>query len=178
MNESMIRSWKLMCLAVLCSLCLSSLAQAQMLKKVTMEDVFKKGTFNQKTVSGINWMKDGQYYSSLVQRYGASAVVKINLATGQEAEILLDGSKLGVNFSSYSFNTDESKALIASDVESIYRRSTKGIFYVVDMASGEKQQRDPFSEQRSGSLCQRKRPVCGRLGHQQAHSDHKRWRME
>jgi dipeptidyl-peptidase-4 len=139
-DKCMTRSWKLMCLTVLCSLCLSSLTQAQALKKVTMEDVFKKGTFNQKTVSGINWMKDGQYYSSLVQRYGAPAVVKINLATGQEAGILLDGSKLGVNFSSYSFNADETKALIASDVESIYRRSTKGIFYVVDIASGQKQQ--------------------------------------
>ncbi|WP_394345582.1 S9 family peptidase [Algoriphagus boseongensis] len=114
--------------------------QAQNLKKVTLEDVFKKGTFSQKSVFGINWMKDGQYYSSLIQRNGAPTVVKINLATGEEAGVLLDGNALGVKFSSYSFNADESKALIATDVESIYRRSSKAIFYVVDLASGEKQQ--------------------------------------
>jgi dipeptidyl-peptidase-4 len=136
----MIKSWKVLCLALVFALGLSSISQGQALKKVTMEDVFKNGSFTQKTVSGINWMKDGQFYSSLVEKNGAPAVVKINLATGEEAGILLDGSALGVDFSSYSFNTDESKALIAAEVESIYRRSSKGIFYVVDMATGQKQQ--------------------------------------
>ncbi|WP_026968868.1 S9 family peptidase [Algoriphagus terrigena] len=136
----MIKSWKLLCLALICSVGASIISQAQGLKKVTMEDVFKKGTFDQKTVSGINWMKDGQFYSSQIVRNGAPVVVKINVATGEESGVLLDGRALGVNFSSYSFNADESKALIATDVEAIYRRSSKGIFYVVDMASGEKQQ--------------------------------------
>jgi len=136
----MIKSWKLLCVALICSVGASFSSQAQGLKKVSMEDVFKKGTFDQKTVSGINWMKDGQFYSSQIVRNGAPAVVKINVATGEESGLLLDGRALGVNFSSYSFNADESKALIATDVESIYRRSSKGIFYVVDMASGQKQQ--------------------------------------
>jgi dipeptidyl-peptidase 4 len=136
----MIKRLKVLSLAWIAMTGLVLSTQAQSLKKVTMEDVFKKGTFSQKSVYGINWMKDGQFYSSLVQRSGAPAVVKINLATGQEAAVLLDGRALGVNFSSYSFNADESKALIASDVESIYRRSSKGVFYVVDMASGQKQE--------------------------------------
>jgi dipeptidyl-peptidase-4 len=114
--------------------------QAQALKKVSLEDVFKKNTFAQKSVYGINWMKDGKYYSSQVNRVGFPTVVKINVTTGAEEAVLLDGRALGLNFSSYSFNSDESKALVATDVESIYRRSTKGIFYVVDMATGEKQQ--------------------------------------
>ncbi|WP_111669272.1 S9 family peptidase [Algoriphagus litoralis] len=136
----MIKIKKVLSLAWIAMIGLVLSTQAQSLKKVTLEDVFKKGTFSQKSVYGINWMKDGQYYSSLVQKSGAPAVVKINLATGEEAGVLLDGSALGVNFSSYSFNADESKALIATDVESIYRRSSKGIFYVVDMASGQKQE--------------------------------------
>jgi len=136
----MIKSWKVLSLALIAMIGLVLSTQAQSLKKVTLEDVFKKSTFSQKSVYGINWMKDGQFYSSLVQRSGAAAVVKINLATGQEAGLLLDGRTLGVNFSSYSFNADESKALIATDVESIYRRSSKGVFYVVDMASSQKQQ--------------------------------------
>ncbi len=136
----MIKRWNLLCLVLIYSVSLTFISQAQGLKKVSMEDVFKNRTFDQKTVSGINWMKDGQFYSSQIVRNGAPTVVKINLATGEEAGVLLDGRALGVNFSSYSFNADESKALIASDVESIYRRSSKGIFYVVDMASGQKQQ--------------------------------------
>lgn len=114
--------------------------QAQEAKKVSLEDVFKKGTFSQKSVFGINWMKDGLYYSSFVERDGYPAVVKINVSTGEEVEVLLDGSSLEIDFSSYSFNADETKALLATAVEPIYRRSSKGIYYVVDLATGQKQQ--------------------------------------
>ncbi|WP_425542702.1 S9 family peptidase [Algoriphagus jejuensis] len=136
----MIKSWRAIGLGLICMMSISLFSQAQNLKKVRPEDVFKLGTFSQETISGINWMKDGQFYSSQILRNGAPAVVKINLETGQEAGVLLDGRTLGVDFSSYSFNAEESKALIASDVESIYRRSSKGVFYVVDLASGRKQQ--------------------------------------
>jgi dipeptidyl-peptidase 4 len=115
-------------------------ALAQEAKKVSLEDVFKKGTFSQKSVFGINWMKDGLYYSSLVERDGYPAVVKINVSTGEEVGVLLDGSSLEIDFSSYSFNADETKALLATAVEPIYRRSSKGIYYVVDLATGQKQQ--------------------------------------
>lgn len=115
-----------------------SLVNAQQ-KTVSLEDVFKNGTFNQKSVYGINWMKDGQYYSSLINE-GYPKVVKINIATGQQEQVLIDGQQLGINFSNYSFNNDETKALLASEVESIYRRSSKGIYHVLDLKSGNVQQ--------------------------------------
>lgn len=108
-------------------------------KVISLEDVFKKGTFNQKSIHGINWMKDGQYYSSLIND-GHPKVVKINIATGEQEAVLIDGQQLGINFSNYSFNNDESKALLASNVESIYRRSSKGVYHVLDLASGKVQE--------------------------------------
>lgn len=108
-------------------------------QKVTLEDVFKNNTFSQKSVQGINWMKDGQFYSKLQRGQASPKVVKVNVATGEETAILIDGEALGVNFSTYSFNADESKALIASDVESIYRRSSKGVYHVVDLEKGNAQ---------------------------------------
>ena len=104
-------------------------------KTVSLENVFKKGTFNQKSVHGINWMKDGQYYSSLIND-GHPKVVKIDIATGEQEAVLVDGQQLGINFSNYSFNNDETKALLASAVESIYRRSSKGIYHLLDLSSG------------------------------------------
>jgi dipeptidyl-peptidase-4 len=108
-------------------------------QKVTLEDVFKNNTFSQKSVQGINWMKDGQFYSKLQRGKAGTKVVKVNVATGEETTILIDGEALGVNFSTYSFNADESKALIASEVESIYRRSSKGVYHVVDLEKGNAQ---------------------------------------
>ncbi|UJP66467.1 S9 family peptidase [Mongoliitalea daihaiensis] len=122
--------------ALLLCLIFSWQIQAQDKKKVSLEDVFKSNVFSQKSVFGINWMKDGQYYSSLQRGAGGPKVVKINVATGNEEAVLIDGAALGINFSSYSFNSDESKALVASEVESIYRRSSKGVFHVVDLKTG------------------------------------------
>lgn len=114
-------------------------AVAQQKKKVSLEDVFKSNTFSQKSIYGINWMKDGQYYSSLQRGLTGPKVVKISVATREEADVLIDGGALGINFSSYAFNSDETKALVASDVESIYRRSSKGVFHVIDLQSGTSQ---------------------------------------
>ncbi|MEX2565506.1 MAG: DPP IV N-terminal domain-containing protein, partial [Cyclobacteriaceae bacterium] len=112
-------------------------ALAQDGKKVTLEDVFKKEIFQQKSIQGINWMKDGQYYSTLIRENGAPKVVQVELSSGERQKTLIDGSKLAIDFSQYSFNADESKALLASEVESIYRRSTKGVYHVLDLATGE-----------------------------------------
>lgn len=139
-TDKMIKSTKIVALLAMFLLGMGANLSAQELKKVTLEDVFKKGSFAQKSVYGINWMKDGNYYSSQVTKLGAPAVVKMNISTGAEEAILLDGKVLGVDFTSYSFNSDETKALIAADEESIYRRSSKGVFYVVDMKTGQKQQ--------------------------------------
>lgn len=109
--------------------------QGQQKKPITLEDVFKSSTFSHKAVYGINWMKNGNYYSSL-SRDGGAKVVKINIATGEEEAILVDGKKLGIEFSGYSFNSDETFALLSSDVERIYRRSSKAVYHVVDMSTG------------------------------------------
>ena len=123
--------------AFMITMCFETLAQQ---KNVSLEAIFKEGVFNQKSVNGINWMKDGQYYSTLKRENGNTQVVKMNLSSGEQEAVLIDGSTLGFNFSSYSFNNDETKALIATEVESIYRRSSKGVFYVVDLKSGKSQQ--------------------------------------
>jgi dipeptidyl-peptidase-4 len=119
--------------------CWSLVGLSQEKTKVTLEDVFKKETFNQKTIQGINWMNDGQYYSSLVNN-GAPKVVKINVATGEEESTLINGEDLGIDFTGYSFNNDETKALLVSEQESIYRRSSKGVYHVLDLKTGEVQQ--------------------------------------
>jgi dipeptidyl-peptidase 4 len=114
--------------------CLS--AQGQQKKNVTLEDVFKSSTFSQKSVYGINWMKDGNYYTSLSREGNVSKIVKINLATGEEAEVLVDGNEKGVDFTSYSLSEDEGTALLSSKEERIYRRSSKAIYHIVDLKSG------------------------------------------
>ncbi len=103
-----------------------ALASAQ--TSITIDDLTSKRTFDQKTVTGIRWTKDGKYYTSLVQ----GKVVKFDVTTGQEVARLYEGD-LAVE--AYSFSADESKLLLATNVESIYRHSTKAEFYIYDIAA-------------------------------------------
>jgi len=119
-------------LIVLCALvALPAIAQ----EKITVADIYEKGTFSQKSVYGINWMNDGQYYSA----QEGNDILKYDITTGESVETILDGDALEpkIRFSSYSFSKDESKLLLMTDRESIYRRSYTAEFYIYDLESKE-----------------------------------------
>lgn len=102
-------------------------------KKITVADIYQKRTFSEASVRGINWMNAGQYYSALE----GNDIVKYDITTGEIVETILDGDALNpkIDFSSYSFNADESKVLLLTERESIYRRSYTAEFYIYDFAS-------------------------------------------
>lgn len=89
------------------------------------------GTFRQKTVSSLNWMNDGQYYSALSD----NKIIKYSVRTGEEVETIADGNELNLKIDSYSFSDDESLVLIMTDRESVYRRSYTAIFYLYDRSA-------------------------------------------
>lgn len=104
-------------------------------KNITLEDIWSKGTFAQKTVQSINWMKDGAYYTALE----ANHIVKHQVVTGAAVETLFDESVMVEHFGSkfdiadYVLSADEQKILITTQPEAIYRRSTKVESYVYDI---------------------------------------------
>lgn len=100
-------------------------------KQITMEDVTMRPTFAQRSVRGINWMKDGKFYTS----QAGNKIIKYNVTTGQEVETVLDGDALSIQISDYSFNDDESKIMIDTQHESIYRRSFKSEYFIYDVAT-------------------------------------------
>ncbi len=102
---------------------------------ITISDIYEKGTFRQKSVRGINWMKDGRYYSA----QQGNDIVKYDVTTGEQVETILKGANLqpSISFSSYSFSEDESKLLLMTERESIYRRSYRAEFYVYDLENND-----------------------------------------
>lgn len=119
----------------------SSSAFAQTKKDITLEDIFKKGTFSARGVSGFHSMNDGKSYVSIEtdQKSNLKFVAKNNYADGkmisalfQESDLIFNGKTLPI---STDFNADESKVLIAQDEEPIYRHSTKANYFVYDLKS-------------------------------------------
>ncbi len=107
-------------------------------QSISLEEIWQKGIFYAKGVHGINWMKDGKYYSSLEK----NSIVKNNVATGKsagtivdETNLIIEGKETPIKINSYSFSSDQSQVLIQTNVERIYRHSSKAQFYVYNIKS-------------------------------------------
>lgn len=113
-------------------LLLFSLSNAQVKKSITLEDIWAKGTFSQKSVSGVKWMKDGKYYTS----QKGKKIIKYDITTGSETATLLETES---EFDSYELSENEDKVLLQSETDPIYRYSYTAKFEVVDLKSKQKQ---------------------------------------
>ncbi|NNE03375.1 MAG: S9 family peptidase [Eudoraea sp.] len=109
-------------------------------KKITLEELWG-GAFNTEQLRGLRSMNDGQHYTILQtnSRGTTSSIAKYAYENQQKTATLVSSS-LTENipyFTSYAFSKDESKVLLATSLEAIYRRSKKGIYYVYDLVSKE-----------------------------------------
>lgn len=114
----------------------SAVAQNQ----ITLEDIFQKGTFNQSTVQGLRSMKDGNHYTVMEN---GSQIVRYSYQTGQRVSVFFDLKSVQnapiTRFSSYELSNDETKILLTTDVESIYRHSFTASYYVWNSVTQELQ---------------------------------------
>ena len=103
-------------------------------KEITTEDLWQKYTFYAKSVPGFNFLKDGKHYTRLQK----NTIKKYDLTTGDFVSDILvaadlkDKEGFGGNIGSYTFSDDESKIMIKSESQQIYRRSSKAKFHVYD----------------------------------------------
>lgn len=111
-------------------LCLFLAFSAFAQDKISIEDIFESNVFYPKSVYGVRWMNDGQFYTS---KKGQD-IVKNDVTTGKQVATIVSGADLApqITWDEYSFSADESKILFQTAREQIYRRSYKAKFYVFD----------------------------------------------
>ncbi|HTN16986.1 MAG TPA: hypothetical protein VL092_04840, partial [Chitinophagaceae bacterium] len=104
---------KILAFTLLCGLALQGNAQPAK-KDITLEDIWKNGTFRVKSVPGFNAMEDGKRYTQLDNENGKQSISTYNLASGKKEKTLFDnalhtdgGTKL--NVADYSFSKNEQK---------------------------------------------------------------------
>jgi len=110
-------------------LCCSVFAQ-----EITLEDIWAKGTFRSKSIDEIRSMKNGENYC-ILKREG---IEKYAYSTGKKIEQIVSFSDLKFKTENeyvfdYRFNQDESKLLLATNPEFIYRRSYLADYYIYDI---------------------------------------------
>ncbi|MFV0377756.1 MAG: S9 family peptidase [Mangrovibacterium sp.] len=100
-------------------------------KPISLEDVIQNGTFRQQSIGELYSMKDGLYYTVLEN---GNKIVKYSYRSGENAGVIFDLSTVKKapiqSFSSYEFSDDETKLLLQTDYEPLYRRSFTASYYI------------------------------------------------
>jgi len=107
------------------------------IKRITLEDVFKKRTFSSERVSGIHPMKDGRFFcrvkkDSLNVYDYKDGNYQYTIVTSEE--LIPAGDSTPVPISSFKLSDDETRIMFAAGRESIYRYSSKAYYYIYDIA--------------------------------------------
>lgn len=102
-------------------------------KKITLEDIWKKGSFRGHYLGGFQSMKNGDYYVVINNR--GTQLDKYSYKTLDKVATLIDANDLNgiTNLYDYNFSDDETKVLIGTQQKQIYRRSKTGVYYVYDL---------------------------------------------
>ena len=109
-------------------------------KDITLEEIWT-GSFRTHGLDVLRSLNNGKEYAVLnydpVKKI--STVDVYTYKDGQKVRTLLNSANLpGINYIiSYEFNEDETKILFSTELESIYRRSSIGTYYVYDVKSKE-----------------------------------------
>ncbi len=104
-------------------------------KKITVEDIWENYEFVPRSVPGFNFQNDGKHYTRLSE----NKIQQYDLTTGKFTKDIFDPTEVSGNeefngkIDGYTFSKDESKILIKTETEAIYRRSTRANFYVWDI---------------------------------------------
>ncbi|MBI4945183.1 MAG: S9 family peptidase [Bacteroidetes bacterium] len=110
-------------------------------KEITLEDIWQNKTFAVKRIQGTRSMKNGEHYTTLDN----NRIVMYEYKTGNAVDTVLKGEWLTslvgisnpdqhsiISIEDYQFSSDESKILITSGSEQIYRHSTRENYYIYD----------------------------------------------
>jgi dipeptidyl-peptidase-4 len=104
-------------------------------EQIALEDIWLYYRYYPKSPSEFRWMNDDQYYSILE---GGTAISRYSIENEQKVDEILDLRQLdleGATVQSYDFSADEQKILLKTEIEPIYRHSTREKCFIVDRAS-------------------------------------------
>ncbi|MEG3656664.1 S9 family peptidase [Arenibacter palladensis] len=107
-------------------------------KQLSLKEIYD-GTFSVKGLDKLQSLKNGKQYTilSVDKATATSSIQKYEYKTQNKLETIVSSSSSIPYFTSYEFSGDESRLLLATALEPIYRRSTLGFYYVYDLKTKE-----------------------------------------
>ncbi len=133
----------------LAMLAVASIARAQISPESDklLHRLFASPDFEVKKFGPARWLDGGEFYTTVepsesAKEKGAKDIVRYETATGKR-EVLISASKLippndksPLKIEDYSWSKDKSRVLIFTNTAQVWRRNTRGDYWVLDLKSG------------------------------------------
>jgi dipeptidyl-peptidase 4 len=102
---------------------------------ITLEDIWVKNTFGTERLESFHSMKNGDFYTILNHNSYGTFLDKFDYATLKKIETIVSGNDLaGIKyFYDYTFSKDETKLIIGTNLERIYRHSKIGKYFIYNL---------------------------------------------
>ena len=112
--------------------------------RVTLDRLFGSADFRGQGMGEVRWQPDGAAYTVVErsQQPRGFAIVKYDAASGARevmvgaAALTPPGDTVGLTIENYVWSPDQSKVLIFTNSEAVWRTNSRGDFWVLDRASG------------------------------------------
>ena len=137
----------LLVLAVLIGFTVHGFSQRIPAPELTLENIYG-GVFGQEGYGPVRWLVDGDGYTTLERSKSVRGtdIVKYDAKSGDRS-IIVDAAKLvpsgqenPLSISDYIWSPDNTKLMIFTNTRRVWRRHTRGDYWVLDLVSGKLQQ--------------------------------------
>lgn len=115
---------------------------------LTIEDIYKNNVYRQDGYGPVRWMKDNKGYSTLElnQKTGGRDIVRYDAKTGKRSvlvsssQLIPEGKSKPLSIRNYIWSEDNTKLLVFTNTRRVWRRHTRGDYWVLNLDSGVLQQ--------------------------------------
>lgn len=109
-------------------------------KKLSIESIWKNFEFREAGIDDIKMMNDGKWFTVSENENGNQVIAKYNLQTGKRSQTIYNPGQLATmendlpqTFATYDFNENETKIIIGTEMEQLFRRSSIGEYFIYDI---------------------------------------------
>jgi dipeptidyl-peptidase-4 len=113
-------------------------------KALTLEDIYKNNTYPTRFYRSVRWMEDSKSYTTLETNHerSCSEVIRYHAKSGNR-EVLVGASQLvpegesdPLSIRDYAWSASNSKLLLFTNTQRVWRYHTRGDYWVLDLQTG------------------------------------------
>jgi dipeptidyl-peptidase-4 len=120
---------------ILVFLLIISIGRAQENRKISLEEIYLGREFDQKTTYSLKSMRDGEHYT-ILDKY--NYIIRFKYSTGEQKDTIFSADrfnkKISGIISDYEFSNNESKLLLVTSSQKIFRHSFSAEYYIYNIS--------------------------------------------